>query len=76
MGPAVGLFAMTASTYPLANIGAVARDGKHLILVSTDDRNPFKIQMLTDWTTLLSSAGKTSAPANVTDLASNMAEPL
>jgi hypothetical protein len=58
VGPAVGLFAMTASTYPLANIGAVARDGKHLILVSTDDRNPFKIQMLTDWTTLLSSAGK------------------
>jgi hypothetical protein len=33
---------MTASTYPSANIGAVARDGKHLMLVSTADRNPFQ----------------------------------
>ena len=55
LGEGASLSSLRSSTLQSANSGAISRDGSRILWISADDSEELKMQVLTDWTTLLPS---------------------
>lgn len=56
LGPPRVLFAANMPTRASARVGAASRDGKRILLISTDETEPLRMQVISDWTALLQSS--------------------